>query len=756
MTLHNPFQPRIAGHLGAPWNRIGDDLLSDAALGGEEFADVVSLAAKLCGAPIAILAAGHGEALRVIAQCGLDEAAAAGSALYRAPGPELPLLALNDASGDTRFRDDPMVRQAGVRFCLGLALFAGDGQCLGVLGVADTAARPDVTQATETLERLGRLAARLLERHQLQRRNRIAAQIMQADFSAVVVTDARGDVVFVNRAAQALFGSGARAMRGQPIELLFPPHLQDDPAAAAAWLQPAGAPPAHREDPLHLRTAGRDGEPRTLEAARCAWRVSDGQGVALILRDITEHLRQQAHLRRIALYDTLTELPNRNALVEALTARLHTDDPHARRQTLAVALLKLDNFKSLNDTLGHTVGDAVLRETATRMRAMLDDEAMLARFGGNEFAMLLPNTAQLSGPLLSVQLQPLLAAISQPFLIDGHTIHLDASIGLAVHEAGIGGDDLISRADLALYRAKTVGGRQVCLFDPDMRQQVLDRRQLDMELRRAHASGEFELHYQPQIDLRTGRTVGAEALLRWRHPQRGLLSPVAFIEALSSSPVAADVGRWILQRACIDAARWPQIGGRDVTIAINLFPVQVNDGRLQLEVDHALSASGLAPGRLELEITESIALRPDDSAAVTLASLRDRGIRLAFDDFGTGYASLSMLQRFPIDRVKIDRSFVRDMLDNHSDAAIVRSIVLISRNLDLHVVAEGVETLGQADILRGLGCQGAQGYLYAPALDSKSFDAWLARQLRDSGGGPWRHLSGSDLPDNGMTSRADG
>lgn len=751
MSLHNPFQPRIAGHLGAPWNRIGDDLLSDAALDGEEFADVVSLAARLCETPIAILAAGHGEALRIIARCGPGEAVIAGSALYRAPGPELPLLAITDAGEDARFREDPMVRQVGVRFCLGLALFAGDGQCLGVLGVADTAPRADATHATETLERLGRLAARLLERHQLQRRNRIAAQIMQADFSAVVVTDARGDVVFVNRAAQALFGSGARAMRGQPMELLFPPHLQDDPAAAAAWLQPAAGQPAQRDEPLHLRTAGSDGETRTLEAARCAWRVSDGQGVALILRDITEHLRQQAHLRKIALYDTLTGLPNRNALVEALTARLHTDDPHAARHKLAVALLKLDNFKSLNDTLGHTVGDAVLRETATRMQAMLPSEAVLARFGGNEFAMLLPNPAELSGPLLSVQLQPLLAAISQPFLIDGHTIHLDASIGLAVHEPGTDGDDLISRADLALYRAKAVGGRQVCLFDPDMRQQVLDRRQLDMELRRAHACGEFELHYQPQIDLRTGRTVGAEALLRWRHPQRGLLSPVMFIEALSSSPVAADVGRWILQRACHDAARWPRVGGQEVGIAINLFPVQVNDGRLQLEVDRALGASGLAPGRLELEITESIALRPDDSAAVTLASLRDRGIRLAFDDFGTGYASLSMLQRFPIDRVKIDRSFVRDMIDNHSDAAIVRSIVLISRNLDLHVVAEGVETLGQADILRGLGCQGAQGYLYAPALDSKKFDAWLARQLRDSTGGSWR-----DLPNNGMTSRADG
>jgi EAL domain-containing protein (putative c-di-GMP-specific phosphodiesterase class I) len=265
-----------------------------------------------------------------------------------------------------------------------------------------------------------------------------------------------------------------------------------------------------------------------------------------------------------------------------------------------------------------------------------------------------------------------------------------------------------------------------------------------MELRRAHARGEFELHYQPQVDLATGLTFGAEALLRWRHPERGLLSPAAFLDTLAGSALALDVGRWIIQQACRDAAQWPRVGGREIAISINLFPGQVHETDLRKDVDEALDATGLPAERLELEITETIALKPDDSASRALACLRDRGVKLSFDDFGTGFASLSMLQRFPIDRVKIDRSFVRDMLDNRGDAAIVKSIVLISRNMELHVTAEGVETSAQADLLRGIGCDSAQGFLYAPALAPAAFEDWLNAQASDPAHAPWKRTERGD------------
>ena len=612
----------------------------------------------------------------------------------------------------------------------GIALSDHTGQPLGTLCVVGDAL-PPVDTLERGLRRLGRLATRLLERHQLQRRNRIASQIMQADFSAVVVTDDDGRIAFANRAAQRMFGRGARAMRCMPLDVLFPSHLQPDAGIAARFLQSHADATGAAIESVHLRIPGAGDTCRTLEAARCSWRLARGQGIALILRDITDRLQQEDRLRRIALFDPLTGLPNRNGLTEALD-RLQAGG----ESRIGLALVDLDHFKAINDTLGHAIGDRVLRRAAARLRRALPAGAIAARLGGDEFALAF---AGLDVEQAGVALARALDALARPLLLDGHHVHLEASAGLAMSRRDHDDEalhDLLARADLALYKAKGDGHRQVAVFEPAMRDEVIARRQLDLELRQACARGEFELHYQPQVDLVTGRTVGAEALLRWRHPRRGLLAPVDFIDALAASPAAAEVGGWILRQACADAARWPQVDGCDVAISFNLFPVQVNDGRLQAEVDRALNDSGLAPHRLELEITESIALRPDDHAALALAALRARGIGLAFDDFGTGFASLSLLQRFPIDRVKIDRSFVRDMLANRDDAAIVRSIVLISRNMDLRVVAEGVEHDDQAQLLRGLGCHGAQGFLYAPALDAAAFDLWLARHFRNPADAP--------------------
>ncbi|GAB2500956.1 putative bifunctional diguanylate cyclase/phosphodiesterase [Lysobacter humi (ex Lee et al. 2017)] len=717
------------------------DSLQDAPVSGEEFGDLVALAARLAEAPMAWLGAFDGdERLRVIARHGVDANADA-HLLTMAAGiqPDVPRMTVPDAHEDPCLIGEPLVtRHPRVRFFHAQAMFGENGRQTGVLAVADPLPREacgrDVLRA---IERLAGLGERLIERHQLQRRSRIATQIMQATFSAMIVTDDLGQVTQANRAAETLFGLRERRMRGMPIELLFPTYLQDDPVAATTWLNGDDLDAViGREPQYRLRALGRGGDVRTLEATRCSWRLGRGQGHAIILRDLTDDLEQQATLRQIALYDALTGLPNRSAVVEMLTARLEAAD-----EPLALALLGIDNFKTINDTLGHAAGDGVLQATASRIRGAVPAGVTVGRFGGDEFAVLLSGHDDLA---LGERLARVLHAVGEPLDVAGHPIHLEASIGVATREdaqsdAGpASASELIARADLALYKAKAKGGRQWCRYDLGMRREVIDRRMLEVELRRAHARGEFELHYQPQIDLANGLTFGAEALLRWRHPERGLLSPIHFLDVLAGSALANDVGGWIIRQACRDAASWPEVGGRKIAISINLFPGQVHETDLGKEVDEALTATGLPADRLELEITETIALKPDDNAARALAALRERGVKLSFDDFGTGYASLSMLQRFPIDRVKIDRSFVRDMLENHGDAAIVRSIVLISRNMELAVTAEGVENHAQAELLRGIGCDSAQGFLYAPALAPRAFEDWLAAQVRDPANAPWQ------------------
>jgi diguanylate cyclase (GGDEF)-like protein/PAS domain S-box-containing protein len=718
-----------------------------AMAAAEEFVDLVALAARIAEAPMAwLIARDADDRQHVVARHGVGAASDASCIAMCAPvTTEAPRLTVPDAREDPCLESEPLVwREPGVRFFHAQALLGPMGTPLGVLAVADTAPRPacgrDLLRA---MERLAGLGERLLERHDLARRNRIATQIMQAGFNALIVTDEHGQITMANRAAESLFGMRARRMHGMPVDVLFPTYLQHDALAASTWLHGEDLDAVLRREPqYHLRTLGPKGDVRTLEATRCGWRLGHGHGQAIILRDVTDDLEQQATLRQIALYDALTGLPNRAAIAETLTARLEaTDSP------LSLALLGLDNFKTINDTLGHAAGDTVLQVTASRLRSLMPEGAVAARFGGDEFALVLDEA---DGDALRERLDRLLRLVGEPLDVSGHPIHLEASIGLALREdvalaeQSPSASELIARADLALYKAKARGGRQWVRYDVGMRREVIDRRMLEIELRRAHARGEFELHYQPQVDLATGLAFGAEALLRWRHPERGLLSPAAFLDTLAGSALALDVGRWIIQQACRDAARWPRVAGRDIAISINLFPGQVHEADLGRDVDDALDATGLPAERLELEITETIALKPDDSASRALAHLRDRGVKLSFDDFGTGFASLSMLQRFPIDRVKIDRSFVRDMLDNRGDAAIVKSIVLISRNMELHVTAEGVETAAQAEVLRGIGCDSAQGYLYAPALAPEAFEQWLAAQASDPANAPWRVAEGRD------------
>jgi diguanylate cyclase (GGDEF)-like protein len=455
----------------------------------------------------------------------------------------------------------------------------------------------------------------------------------------------------------------------------------------------------------------------------------EAQRFFVIGRDRSERRATEARLDRLAHFDALTGLPNRASLMRDLAHHLAAGREEEAQEALTVAILDLNRLKDINDTLGHETGDRLIAAAARRLETMAGPRMRLYRFGGDEFVFLFTQPG--AAPLMTETFAAVLRQMEAAYDLDGHHLFIGASLGLAIApDHGRTGEEVLANADLALYEAKASDVRRVCLFTPALRQRAVVRQDLDTQLRRACARVEFELHYQPQVRLADGAIVGAEALLRWRHPERGLLPPAEFIEALARSPSALDISTWILKTACATAAGWRQKGLPPVRMGVNLFPAQMHCGTLVDEVEQALAASALDPSCLELEITENIALGLDEDLTRALVALRERGVGLALDDFGTGYASLSYLMRYPLTRLKLDRSFVRNLSDTAAaeDTAIVRSIVGMAHNLRLAVVAEGVETQEQADFLRRRACEEAQGFLFARPVPAAAFETLLAAQ----------------------------
>jgi diguanylate cyclase (GGDEF)-like protein len=391
-------------------------------------------------------------------------------------------------------------------------------------------------------------------------------------------------------------------------------------------------------------------------------------------------------------------------------------------------MFDLDGFKDVNDTLGHTTGDRLLIEVGQRMSNAIASRGQVFRLGGDEFIAVIPECGD---PLaLAAIVGAVLKLLAEPFEVAGNTLHLTGSAGIAmapVHGTRV--DELIANADLALYQAKSDGRGHYRLFVPTLRARAQARRALDLELRRGFAENEFELFFQPQINLTDGRVAGAEALIRWRHPVRGVLAPALFLETLEDSSIAPEVGKWIIATACRKAAVWRADGLPIGRIAVNLFPIQLRSGTLVEHVQDALLEAGLPPEALEIEITENVAL-DHEQALARLQELHRRGVGIAFDDFGTGFASLNNLTRFPLSRIKIDRSFVARIGAPGKEAAMIRSIIAMAHSLDLEVVAEGVETEVQAAFLRDERCEEAQGFLYARPLPPDEFEAYLRARAR--------------------------
>lgn len=430
--------------------------------------------------------------------------------------------------------------------------------------------------------------------------------------------------------------------------------------------------------------------------------------------DITARKRAEEEARRLALHDPLTGLPNRVLLLDRVGQAL----ARARREAhhVAVMLIDLDGFKEVNDTLGHAAGDRLLRGVGERLAAVVRASDTLARLGGDEFALVQPGVRRRDDA--AALAAKLLSTFGDPFELDGQEVQVSASLGIALltpDDEEVEADELLRRADLALYRAKQEkrGGRRIRLFEPAMEREARARRTLERELREALDRGEFALHYQPQFDLATSRITGVEALLRWHHPERGVVAPGEFVGAAEASGLIRPLGAWVLSEACRQACAWRN-EGLSLLVAVNLSPAQLRHGGVVEALDAALSKHGLDGRWLELELTEGLRTeRADGAADPALLALAARGVRLALDDFGTAYSSLAHLRRLPVQRIKIDCSFVRRIGQDREDEAVVRAIVSLGHTLGKEVVAEGVETEPQLAFLRKLGCDAAQGFLLA-------------------------------------------
>jgi diguanylate cyclase (GGDEF)-like protein/PAS domain S-box-containing protein len=684
---------------------------------------LVELAARMYATPVAALSLVGQDRLYFKSRFGMDAAGIdrEGSfCTYAIEGDGLFLVP--DASKDDRFASHPLVAAAPhIRFYAGIPLVAPAGAKIGTLCILDTKPWPEFTDDDrKNLEDVADLVMNRLELRRLDQAKQGGhlrfERIASTSPDAIVGADSTGRINYWNEAAKILFGYSAPEVTGQPIGLIFPDRVRGLQTAEVMSVVSSGASGPSAQQ-LGLTAQRRDGSEFSAELSLSTWRENNDVGFGAILRDVTDREQGEQRLFDLAHLDPLTGLPTRSFLIERLRAVV-------RNEAGTLLLLDLDGFKEVNDSLGNEAGDLVLSETADRLRAYAAADSFIARLGADEFAILLPRLTETSRA--TEHADDVLQLFTTPFLAGESSVHVGVNVGIAVCPShGTGAEELLANADLALQRAKTMLGSGYQFFTPGLRRAVIARRSCEAELRQALSEQQFELFYQPQVHIADRSVVGAEALLRWRHPARGLLTPVDFIPVLEASSFAAPVGDWVLQTACADAAAWRRMGLPDFRMAVNLFGAQFNGGDLPTRVERALIHNGLPADALELEITENIMLRHDESLLVPMREICSWGVGIAFDDYGTGYASLSLLKRYPVTRLKIDKSFVRDLCTDAEDAAIIQAIMYLGRRLGLAIIAEGIETEAQEEALRLYGCTEGQGYLYGRPMSADALTAYL-------------------------------
>ncbi|MDJ0389917.1 EAL domain-containing protein [Roseomonas sp. E05] len=553
-------------------------------------------------------------------------------------------------------------------------------------------------------------------REELLRDSRQAlAQVIDTVPALISAADRQGRCVFVNAMQARFAGASPETLVGHDVSLLFGPERAAHYRALDRLVFRSGEALPEREE----EATGPDGTPRSFLTSKAPFRNARGEMVAVLTTaiDITERKQAERRLGHMVQHDALTGLPNRIGLDE----RLRRELARGRRgdHFFALLLFDLDRFKAVNDALGHHMGDALLRSVSQRLLQALHPGETLARLGGDEFAIL---QTEIAGAEQAAALaQRVIAALAEPFLCEGHSLSVSASLGITMHPRdGAEPDELLRNADLAMYRAKAEGRNGWRFFAAPMEAHARQVMQIEADLRQALARGELVLHYQPQVELCSGRIVGAEALLRWQRLGM-LVAPGAFLSVAEETGLIGPINEWVMGEACRQAAAWCAAGLPRLRIGVNLSPVQFRHQDVPAMVLAALEESGLDPRLLELELTEGILMNQGEEMAATLQSLRDRGVHLSVDDFGTGYSSFNYVKNFPVDRLKIDQSFVGGMTSEPNSAAIVRTIIELAHTLGLQVVAEGVETEAQLEALRAEGCDEVQGYYFSRPLPAEAF-----------------------------------
>ncbi len=557
-------------------------------------------------------------------------------------------------------------------------------------------------------------------RRRMDERKLFYQTIWDACSDVVVVVDGDGLIHYVNPAAAHVFGLGPADLIGFPLSRLQPPA----PAhGSGALLEDALMPrPAGRSQTSEVFGWHRDGRPFPVEATFTTVVLDGARVVVGFLRDITTRKEAEERIRYMAGHDALTGLPNRALLKDRLTQSI----ADAKRAGLSVwvAFLDIDRFKLVNDSLGHGAGDVLLTTVASRLRAVLREGDTVARLGGDEFVLVL--TEHASGSLTPLIVQRVMEAVEQPLSTHGHELLPTCSMGVSVfpddgHDAGT----LIEHADITMYRAKQQGRNGFCFYASSMNERARERLVIERELRVALEQGQFVLHYQPQVEIATGRIVGVEALVRWNHPVRGLVPPADFIGIAEDMGLIVPLGQWILLTACEQNRAWQRAGLTPMRVAVNLSARQFAERGLAASIGSALDKTRLDARYLEVEITESLVMSDVERTIATLRELKQLGVHISIDDFGTGYSSLAYLKRFSVDTVKIDRSFVRDITADPEDAAIVKAIISLAHSIGHRVVAEGVEDGAQLRFLANHRCDIAQGYLFSRPVSAEELTDYL-------------------------------
>lgn len=562
----------------------------------------------------------------------------------------------------------------------------------------------------------------ITQRKQQESQMRLWAKVFEGSNEAILITDPNFRIISINRAYETIMGyTEAEVLGVDTLEVGSRLQTYSFYRNLVSVLKERG----HWQGELTNQRKNGEEFPCWFSVTQVTDARGEPENYIAIFNDITEHKSSRAQIEFLAHHDSLTGLPNRILLNDRLEMAI--TQSHRQRERLGILFIDLDRFKNVNDSLGHSVGDEILKEAAKRLTSSVRTGDTVSRLGGDEFVVLFPKVRD-EGNLADLTIK-LREKLQQSYMVNGISLHMTPSIGIAVYpEDGEDPNTLIKNADAAMYLAKEKGRNNFQFYTPTLNAKTLDRLKLESDLRDAITAGNFELHYQPQVNGKTGQLWGLEALVRWRHGERGLISPLEFIPLAEETGLIMPLGEWVLKEAARQLAEWRQRGQPELVVSVNISALQFRQTDFLQRVKSIIEGAGLGPEAIELELTESILMNDVEVSIQTLKSLRDLGFRIAIDDFGTGFSSLNYLRHLPINVLKIDQSFVREMIREPESLAIVESIIALAHALGKETIAEGVETLDEYQLLEARGCQLMQGYYFAKPMPVAGFEEWYGKQ----------------------------